>query len=130
MNATLAYAADRSGCLPCKGMVLASNAIGLSLLLAPAVWYQGATLMNRILSTGVPQSTLATLLVPHIIAVPSELMLALSAIGAVLALYAAHRAHALAVQGISSRRWSLAIAFAMLCNVAAILSNVACLLQV
>lgn len=131
MNATtLAYAADRSACLPCKGMILASNTIGLTLLLAPAVWYHTASKMNTLLSTGVPEAHLATRLVPHIIATPAELMLFLSAIGSLLAFVAARQAHAFAMQGFYSRRWSLAIGFALLCNLSAVFSNFLCLLQI
>jgi hypothetical protein len=130
MNATLAYAADRSGCLPCKGAVIASDAIGLTLLLAPAVWYQIATAMHQVLSSSVSGARLASLLVPHIIAAPSEMILVLSLIGAAMALFAACSAHALALQGISSRRWTVAIGLGLMCNAAGIVSSICCLLEV
>jgi hypothetical protein len=129
MNATLAYAAEYGCRLPFKGFVLASNAIGLTLLLAPAVWFQASNVLSRTLSGSAGDDRFTAALMPHIIALPAEVMLVLSVIGAFLGTTAARQAQVLALEGYTFRRWSMAIMFGILCNVAGAASNIVCLMQ-
>jgi len=124
----LPYAAQRVCAWPFKALVFASNAIGLSLLVAPLAWYQVGSMLARMFTAKHPRDQIISTLAPHIISLPAEIMMLTSVVGVLMALAAGRQAQVMALEAPVSRAWSAAIAFGVVCNVAGILANGLCLI--